>query len=130
MNNEKGNNNFWVGFFLGGLVGAFIIFFMGTKQGKKLADQLIEDTEGYEEELEEKVAILQKKGEEFLKGAREVKNKVIKEVESGRKEVNERLVTRMDEALTIIEDIQKKGVELTEDVHHHYFKRNGKKLTS
>lgn len=130
MNNEKGSNNFWVGFFLGGLVGAFIIFFMGTKQGKKLADQLIEDAEEYEEELEEKVARLQKKGEELLEEAKGVKNKVIREVESGKKKVTDRLATKMDETLTKIEDIQKKGVELTQEVHHHYFKRNGKKLVS
>lgn len=131
MNNEKGSsNNFWVGFFLGGLVGAFIIFLMGTKQGKKLADQLVEEGEIYEEELEQKVATLQKKGEELLQEAKNVKNKVIKEVKTGKKEVTDNLMTKMDEALTKIEDIQKKGVEITSEVHHHYFKRNGKKLVS
>lgn len=130
MNNEKGSNNFWIGFFLGGLVGAFIIFIMGTKQGKKLADRLIEETELYEEELEEKVARLQKKGEELLEEAKDIKDKVIKEVEDGKKDVTDRLATKMDEALTKIEDIQKKGVAITSEVHHHYFKRNGKKLVS
>lgn len=130
MNNEKGNNNFWVGFFLGGLVGAFIIFFLGTKQGKKLADQLIEESEEYEEELEEKIAILQQKGEEFLKEAIGVKEKVTREVEIGKRTVTESLAQKMDAALTKLEDVQKKGVALTEDVHHHYFKRNGKKLVS
>ncbi len=130
MNNDKGSNNFWVGFFLGGLVGAFIIFLMGTKQGKKLADQLMEEAESYEEELEEKVAKLQKKGEEFLAEAKDVKEKIVKEVVDGKKEVTEGLVTKMDEALTKLEDVQKKGVAMTEEVHHHYFKKNGKRLVS
>lgn len=130
MNNEKGNSNFWVGFFLGGLVGAFVIFLMGTRQGKKLADKLLEEAEIYEEELEEKVAKLQKKGEELLEEAKDVKDKVIKDVESGKEAVSENLAAKMDEALTKIEDIQKKGVALTQEVHHHYFKKNGKRLVS
>lgn len=130
MNNEKGNNYFWVGFFLGGLVGAFIIFLMGTKRGRKLACQLVEEAETYEEELEEKVAKLQKKGEAFLEEAKGIKDKVSSEIESGKRTVTESLAQKMDAALTKLENVQKKGVALTEDVHHHYFKRNGKKLVS
>lgn len=130
MNNERKSNNFWVGFFLGGLVGAFIIFFMGTKKGKELTEELLERAQEYEEELEEKVAKLQQKGEEFLKEAQNMKEKVIKEVESGKKTVTENLADKMDVALSKVEDIQKKGVELTSEVRHHYFKRNGKKLVS
>lgn len=92
---------------------------MGTKQGKKLADQLMEEAETYEEELEEKVTKLQKKGEELLEEARDVKEKIVKEVVGGKKEVTDHLVTKMDEALTKLEE-----------VHHHYFKKNGKKLAS
>lgn len=130
MNNEKGNNSFWIGFFLGGLVGAFIVFLMGTKQGKKLAEQIFDEVEIYEEELEEKVAKLQKKGEELLEEAQNVKEKMVAEVENRKKIVSDTLVNKMDDALTKIENIQKKGVELTQEVHHNYFKRNGKKLSS
>lgn len=130
MNNEKGNNSFWVGFFLGGLVGAFIVFLMSTKQGKKLAEQVFDEVELYEEELEEKVAKLQKKGEELLEEAKDVKEKMVAEVVNGKKIVSDALANKMDDALTKIENIQKKGVELTQEVHHNYFKRNGKKLSS
>ncbi|MBM3282752.1 hypothetical protein FJY90_00725 [Candidatus Gottesmanbacteria bacterium] len=131
MNNEsKGSLNFWFGFFLGGIVGAFVIFILGTKEGKKLVEKLVEKTELYEEELEQKVAKLQQHGENLLHEAQEVKNQVTQEVEKGRKTVSEALVSKMDKALTKIEDIQKKGVALTQEVHHHYFKRNGKPLVS
>lgn len=131
MNNEKqGSGNFWIGFFLGGIVGALIIFLMGTREGKKLADKLLEQAELYEEELEEKVAAIQKKGEELLSEVRDVKEKVVKRVEEGKSAATDTLVTKMDHALTKIEDIQKKGVALTEEMHHHYFKKNGKPLAS
>lgn len=131
MNNERGGGgNFWLGFFLGGLVGAFIIFVMGTKEGKKIADEILEKGEEYEEDLEQKVAKLHKKGEELLHETESIKERVVKHVEEGKKAVSDSVVIKMDEALSKIEDIGRKGVALTEDLHHHYFKKNGKSLTS
>ena len=131
MCNEKhGNGNFWIGFFLGGLVGAFIVYLLGTKEGKKVAERFLEQAELYEEELEEKVASIQKKGEELLSEVKTVREKVVRRVEEGKSAATETLVTKMDQALSKIEDIQKQGVALTEEVHHHYFRKNGKSLAS
>jgi gas vesicle protein len=130
MNKDQNGGNFMIGFFLGGLVGGFIIFLMGTKEGKKIVERLIEKTEIYEEELEEKVEDLQKKGEDLLAQAQEVKEKLSSSIAGGKNKVSESLVTKMDEALTKIEDIQKKGVSLTEEVHKNYFKKNGRSLSS
>jgi gas vesicle protein len=127
---KENSGNFWLGFFLGGVVGAFILFVLGTKEGKKIAEKLIEQAETYEEELEEKVAKLQKHGENLLEEAKAVKEKVTKEVTGGKKSISNKLVSKMDETLTKIEDIQKKGVELTREVHRNYFKKNGKPLVS
>lgn len=55
---------------------------------------------------------------------------MIKDMEKGKKTVSDNLMTKMDETLTNIENIQKKGVALTEEVHRHYFKKNGKPLVS
>lgn len=131
MNSEnKGQGSFWLGFFLGGLVGAFIVFFLGTKKGKEITEKLIENAELYEDELEQKIAKLQERGEQFLQEAQEVKEKVTKEVKGGKKAVSENLLSKMDQTLTQIEDIQKKGVAITSEVHHRYFKKNGKPLVS
>ena len=129
MSEEK-QGNFWFGFFLGGLFGAIAIFIMGTKEGKKLMERLTEDAEEYEEDLEQKVAKLQIKGEDFLNEANSVKEKITKEVKTGKKSITNAVADKMDQALTKIENIQKKGVELTRDVHHNYFKKNGKSLTN
>ncbi|OGG26286.1 hypothetical protein A2960_04915 [Candidatus Gottesmanbacteria bacterium RIFCSPLOWO2_01_FULL_39_12b] len=131
MNENQGKGNyFWFGFFLGGLFGAFLIFVLGTKEGKKLTDELTEKVELYEEELEDKVSKLQKKGEELLQQAEAVKDSVVKEVEGRNQIASDALISKMDHSLSNIENIQKKGVELTQELHHRYFKKNGKSLTS
>lgn len=129
MNNNR-NGNFWIGFFLGGLIGGFIIFVLGTKEGKKLAERIVDKAELYEEELEENVAKLQKKGEDLLKEAQTVKDQVVEKLENERETVSAALVTKLDQTLTHIEDVQKKGVALTEEIHHRYFRKNGKPLVS
>lgn len=131
MDNKSNNQgNFWLGFFLGGLIGGFIIYLMGTKNGKKLLEKVIDQTELYEEEIEEKLSSLQEKGEDLLSEAENVKNKISQQVSTGKKNISSTLITKMDETLGKIEDIQKKGIELTEEVRHNYFRKNGKKLSS
>ncbi|KKS45079.1 hypothetical protein A3J20_01065 [Candidatus Gottesmanbacteria bacterium RIFCSPLOWO2_02_FULL_42_29] len=131
MTNENSKpGNFWFGFFIGGLVGAFTIFLLGTKEGKRLAEKLREKGEEYEEGLEEKVAGLQKKGEEFLSEATRVKEKIVKEFDEKKKEATEDLVSKMDATFSRLEELQKKGIELTEDVHKRHFKKDGKPLAS
>lgn len=128
--NKSGGGKFWVGFFLGGLIGAFFIFVLGTKEGKKLAKKIEEKAEVFEDELDKKVETLQKHGQDLLKEAQEMKDKVVKEIEVKKHSTSDVLVSKMDQALSSIEDIQKKGVEVTRDLHHHYFRKNGKKLVS
>ena len=83
-----------------------------------------------EEDLEEKVANLQKKGEDLINEASQVRNNMIKRFEEKKESTSESLVSKMDEAFSKLTDLQKKGVEITEDVHQKYFKKNGKPLAS
>jgi len=130
MSEEHKPNFFWFGFFIGGLVGAFVIFLLGTKEGKKLAEKLQEKGELFEEDIEEKVLKLQKKGEDLVNEANKVKKRMIRSIEEKKEEASDTLVSKMDEAFTKITDLQKKGVEITEEVHQKYFKKNGKTLAS
>jgi len=121
---------FWGGFFLGGIIGAVVIFLLGTKEGKKVAGEIVDKAEEYEEELEKKVARLEKKGEEIVAEAEKIKEKVMKDVEKGKKVASEQMLDQLDGTLSKIEGLQKKGVALTEEVHRRYFKKNGKALSS
>lgn len=59
--NENGHRDgkFWAGFFLGGLLGAVTLFFLGTKDGKKakkiLQDKIEETAENITEKAVDKV---------------------------------------------------------------------------
>lgn len=130
MKNENRASNFWFGFFIGGILGAFIIFLLGTKEGKKLAAKLDEKAELFEEDIEGKVGKLQKQGEDLLKQAQDVKDKVTKEFDDKKTAASSKLVDKMDKTLSKIEEVQKKGVVLTQDVHRRHFKKNGKTLSS
>lgn len=130
MDQEKSSGNFWVGFLLGGFIGATIIVLMGTKEGKKVAEKLLEKGELLEEDLEEKIAKLQEKGEELLAEAEEVKEKAMEKIDEKKETLGELMVEKMDQALTNIENLQKKGVEVTQQVHHQYFKKDGRPLSS
>ncbi len=46
MNNDKSGNNFFSGFLLGALVGAAIVFLLGTKKGKKILKAISEEGAG------------------------------------------------------------------------------------
>lgn len=128
MNNENKSSNFWLGFLLGGIFGAFLIFLLGTREGKRLAKKIIEKGELFDEDLEEKVEKLQANGKKFLKQAEDVKEKVSNETNKDKKKIGSRLINKMDKALTKIESIQKKGVEVTSKIHKRHFKKNGKPL--
>ena len=61
MSEEHRDGKFWFGFFMGGLIGAIVLFFLGTKEGKRtgklLEDKgkdLLDDLEGKLEDLEKK----------------------------------------------------------------------------
>lgn len=128
--NERNNGNFWIGFLLGGFVGGLIIALMGTKEGKKLVEKFLTEGELWEEGLEEKLKGLKEKGEAFLENAQEVKEQVMEKVEKKKEVLGEVMVEKIDEALSNIENIQKKGVEITQDVHHNFLKKDGKPPTS
>lgn len=127
---QKAPGQFWFGFFAGGILGAFLIFILGTKEGKKLAKKLEEKAELVEEDLEQKIGKLEKKGQELLSEAEAMKDKVTTVIEDKKQSTSDELIKKMDETFSRIENIQKKGVALTEEVHKKFFKKDGKTLSS
>lgn len=128
--NKEQPTNFWIGFLFGGIIAGAAVFFMGTKRGKELLEGLLEKIEEHEEGLAETVDSLKEKSVALLEKTQEVKDAVIAQLETKKEEVSEAVVSRIDTALSTIEDVQKQGVALTEEVHHKFFKKDGKQLTS
>lgn len=115
--NMSENNNhdgkFLFGFFVGGLIGALIIFFLGTKEGKKTGRML--ETKGKDliDDLEEKLDLLQEKGKELVRQGEEMKEKVMDSIGDKKDEVTEAAAEKIDVALAHIQEMQQKGAETT-----------------
>ena len=120
MNNERPDSKFLLGFFIGGLIGAVIIFFLGTKEGKK-AGKLIEK-KGKEalDDLEEKVGDLEEKGKELIEKGEELKDQVIERIEDTTHDVSKDVTARLDKALEKLEDVQKNSLSTTSKIRKHF----------
>ncbi len=119
---EHGDIKFWVGFFVGGLLGAVILFFMGTKEGKKTGQMLEEKGQDFLDEFESRLKDLEKKGKELAKQGEDIKEQVVEQIEDKKDEVSHDAVKRLDSALAHIEALQEHGRETTADLRKKLFK--------
>lgn len=124
---QQHDNKFMFGFFLGGIIGALIIFFLGTKDGKKLSSQLKTRGKSVLDDLEDRLDELQEKGKELVKHGRELKDEMIDTLEEKKEEVTQATVEHVDQALAHIEELQKQSVETTANLRKKIFKNLPKK---
>lgn len=118
---------FLIGFFIGGLVGALTIFFLGTKEGKKAGKLLRQKGADVVDELEDKVEELEKKGKDLVKQGEEIKEQVIEKLEDKKEELTETATKKLDSALAHIEELQEHGRDTTASIRKRLFKNLPKK---
>lgn len=111
--NEQPDGRFLMGFFLGGIIGALIIFFLGTKEGKKTSKLLERKGKDFLDELQEKVEDLESHGKELVQKGEELKEKVVEEIEEKKEKLTEEASEKIDTALAHIEKIQERGRQTT-----------------
>lgn len=122
MNDEHHHGTdmkFLAGFFIGGLLGAATIFFIGTKEGKKAAKMLRHKGEEVIDELEDQVEDLEQKGKELVKQGEVIKEQVMEKIEDKSEELNETATKRLDSALAHIEELQEHGLDTTANIRKH-----------
>lgn len=122
------DGRFILGLFLGGLLGALIIFFLGTKEGKRAGKLLEQKGEDLIDELQDKVADLEEKGKELVKKGEAVKDEVLETLEEKKEELTEDATARLDSALAHIEALQERGRETTASLRKRLFKNLPKKV--
>ena len=118
---------FLAGFFIGGLLGAATIFFIGTKEGKKAAKLLRHKGEEVIDELEDQVEELEQKGKELAKQGEVIKEQVIEKLEDKKEELTETATKKLDSALAHIEELQEHGLDTTTSIRKRLFKNLPKK---
>lgn len=122
---------FWIGLFLGGVIGALIIVLMGTDKGKKLLRQLQDDSGDFfdarRSDIEKKVAELEEKGAELVEQGKAIQEEVMESVREAGAGVGKDAAERVDEALSHIEKLQERGRKNTADLRKRLFKNIPKK---
>ncbi len=117
---EHHEGKFMFGFFLGGLIGALIVFFLGTKEGKKMEKLLEHKGKDVLDDLDEKLEELEQSGKELVKKGEAMKARVMDTLEDKRDEMTDATVEKIDTALAHIEAIQHKGVETTKNIRQKF----------
>ena len=125
--NEHHDTKFWIGFFIGGLVGAAIIFLLGTKEGKKIEKLIEKKGKLALDDLEEKVDELKEKGEELIKKGEVIKEQVMEQMVDKKEDLTVEATKRLDSALANVEEIQEKGLSTTSNLRKRLFKNIPKK---
>ena len=127
MNNDRHDNRFWFGFFIGGLLGAILLFFMGTKEGKKTGKLLEDKGRNLLDELQEKLEEMEKRGRELVKQGAELKEQVVDEIKEKKEDLGDAAAEKLDTALAQIEKLQEQSVETTKHIRQRFFKNAPKR---
>ncbi len=124
---QKHDTKFWIGFFIGGLLGAITLFFLGTKEGKKTGKLLEKKGSDLLDDLEKRIEELESKGKELVQRGEEMKNQVVEQLAERKDELTKDVTDRLDSALEHIEKLQEEGVEVTRSIRKKFFRNIPKK---
>jgi gas vesicle protein len=128
MSETKNNEGkFLLGFFIGGLIGAIIIVFLGTKEGKKAGKILRDRGQDFLDQLDDKIDSFQQKGIDLVAQGEELKQQVLEEFEEKKETLSVAAAERLDDALAHIEQMQERGRESTASLRSKLFKNLPKK---
>ncbi len=114
MADEHSNDGkFLFGFFIGGLIGALVIFFLGTKEGKKTGRLIERRGKDLLDDLEDRLDELQARGKDLVRQGEAIKEKVMDSLEEKKEDITDSAVERIDSALAHLEELQHQGAETT-----------------
>ncbi|MFH0863489.1 MAG: hypothetical protein V1858_00155 [Candidatus Gottesmanbacteria bacterium] len=119
---NKDSNGFWLGLLIGGFLGAAMLMLAGSKEGKKIIEQLLEKGENLGEELQEK---LEDSGQKI----NEVKEATTTKINEVKEQVGNETIERLDNALAKLEEVQGQAQDATEKIRKRFFTQSGRKLS-
>lgn len=115
---------FFAGLFIGGLVGALVIFFLGTKEGKKAKVLLERKGKDVLDDLEGEIEELEQKGKELARHGEVIKEQVMEKLEDTSEELTESATKKLDSALAHVEELQEHGMQTTASIRKKLHFRN------
>ncbi len=127
MSEGRGQGRFILGFFMGGLIGALVIFFLGTKEGQKTGKMLKRKGEDMLDDVQDKIEELEERGKDLAKQGEEIKEQVLENLEEKKDTVTHATAEKLDTALAHIEELQEHGRQTTASLRKRLFKNLPKK---
>jgi gas vesicle protein len=128
MSEEKNSNaKFFIGVVLGGIIGAIILFLMGTKDGKKTRKELEHKGRELLDDLHEKLDEIEEQGRELAEKGEKLKKHLEEEIEDKKEYLTDEATERVDQVLAKVEAIQEKGLVGTTNLRKKLFKNLPKK---
>ncbi|MBI5449190.1 YtxH domain-containing protein [Candidatus Gottesmanbacteria bacterium] len=124
---KRTDGKFLLGFFIGGLIGALTIFFLGTKEGKKTGKLIREKGEDIIDDVQEKIGELENKGKELVREGESIKEKMLDSLEDKKDEITGNAAEKLESALAHIEALQEHGRQTTANLRKRIFKNLPKK---
>ncbi len=117
---SRDDNKFWFGFFLGGLIGAITLFFVGTKEGKKAGKLIHDKGEDLIGDIQERLDELKKKGKELAIQGEELKEEMLENIEEKKENITDDVKAKIDSTLAHIEEIQERGRQATASIRKEF----------
>ncbi|MBI5620026.1 YtxH domain-containing protein [Candidatus Gottesmanbacteria bacterium] len=127
MSEDHHDGKFLFGFFIGGIIGALTIFFLGTKEGQRTGKLLKRKGEDLLDDVQDKIDELEKKGKELVKEGEAIKEQMLENLEEKKEAVTETAAEKLDTALAHIEELQEHGRQTTASLRRRLFKNLPKK---
>lgn len=120
--NEKKNTDgkFLLGFVVGSVIGALVLFFLGTKEGKKTGKLFEEKGKDLIDEIGEKLSDLEEKGKDLVEKGEAVKEDLIEQLEDKKEELTRETTKKIDTALAHIEELQERGRQTTATLRRRF----------
>ena len=113
---------FLFGFFIGGFLGALTLFFLGTKEGKRVRNLLEDKGEDLVGGLQSRIADLEVRGKELVEKGESLKEELITQIEEKGETLTQEASERIDTTLAHIEALQEHGRETTSNLRSRLFK--------
>lgn len=124
---NRNTTKFWIGVFIGGLIGAIIIVLLGTKEGKKSRKELEDKGKELLDDLTAKLTEIENQGRDLIERGEEIKRHIETNFEEKKDHLTEEATEKLDRALARVEEMQEKGREETANLRKRLFKNIPKK---
>lgn len=111
MSEEKTGGNFWLGFVLGGTVGALTALLFTTKKGEEIRERIVGEGEDWIDQVAEKL-------EEIIKDLEKQTHEI-------KEDAGEKVSKKIEKPLSAIKAIRE---ELSPPKQSRYFSKKGKRL--